>query len=57
VIRLEVMRETIGEPVSRKDIIDGLIKALKTLYDEGRILKKDYESCRKQVPDHFLMEL
>jgi len=51
------MRETIGEPVSRKDIIDGLIKALKTLYDEGRILKKDYESCRKQVPDHFLMEL
>jgi hypothetical protein len=60
--KLEVMRESIEEPVSRQDIIDGLIEggyvlALKTLYDAGQISKEDYESCLKQVPDYFLMEL
>ena len=60
--KIEVMKESIQEPVTRKDIIDGLIEsayvvALNTLYDEGRITKRDYQECLKQVPDYYLGEI
>ena len=60
--KIEVMKESIEEPVTRKEILDGLIEsayvvALKTLYDAGRITKRDYEDCLKQVPDYYLGEI
>ena len=60
--KIEVMKESIQEPVTRRDIIDGLIEsafvvALNTLYDEGRITKRDYQDNLKQVPDYYLGEI
>jgi len=60
--KLEVMKESIIEPVSRRDIIDGLIEsgyavALKTLYQNKMISKSDSESSLAQIPDYILTEL
>jgi len=56
--KIEVMKESIEETVTRKEIIDGLIDsgyqvAIKTLYDDGRITKRDYQDCLKLVPDYL----
>jgi len=53
-----VMKESIEEPVTRKEILDGLIDgaylvALNTLYDDGRISKKTYEDGLALVPDYL----
>jgi hypothetical protein len=60
--KIEVMKESIQEPVTRKDIIDGLIEsafvvALNALYDEGLLSKKTYEDGLKLVPDYYLGEI
>jgi dihydroorotate dehydrogenase len=54
--KIEVMKKSIQEPVTRKDIINGLIEsayvvALNTLYDEGLLSKRTYEDGLKLVPD------
>ena len=54
--KIEVMRESLDAPLTRKELIDDLIDggymgALKTLYDDGRITKRDYQDCLKLVPD------
>jgi hypothetical protein len=54
--KIEVMKKSILEPVTRKDIINGLIEsayvvALNTLYDEGLLTKRTYEDGLKLVPD------
>jgi hypothetical protein len=56
--KIEVMRESLDAPVTRKEMIDDLIDggymgALKTLYDYGRITKRDYQDCLKLVPDYL----
>jgi len=56
------MKKSIQEPVTRKDIINGLIEsayvvALNTLYDEGLLTKKTYEDGLKLVPDYYLGEI
>jgi len=56
--KIEVMKESIEETVTRKEIIDGLIDsgyqvAIKTLYDDGRLSKTDYKDCLKFVPDYL----
>jgi len=60
--KIEVMKESIQEPVTRRDIIDGLIEsayvvALNTLYDEGLLSKKTYEDGLKLVPDYYFGEI
>jgi Fe2+ or Zn2+ uptake regulation protein len=62
VSKLEVMKHSIEEPVTRKEIIDGMIDsgyavALKTVYDAGLISKRTYEDGLKQVPDYYLGEI
>ena len=56
--KIEVMRESLDAPVTRKELIDDLIDggymvALKTLYDDGRISKRDYQDCLKFVHDYL----
>jgi len=56
--KIEVMKESIEEPVTRKEILDGLIDgaflvALNNLYDEGIISKKTYEDGLTVVPDYL----
>jgi len=56
--KIEVMRESLDAPVTRKELMDDLIDsgytgALKTLYDDGRITKRDYQDCLKLVPDYL----
>jgi len=56
--KIEVMKESIEEPVTRKEILDGLIDgaylvAINTLYDEGRISKKTYEDSLALIPDYL----
>jgi hypothetical protein len=56
--KIEVMRESLDAPVTRKELIDDLIDggymgALKTLYDDGRITKRNYQDCLKLVPDYL----
>lgn len=56
--KIEVMKESIEEPVTRKEILDGLIDsaylvAINTLYDDGRISKKTYEDGLALVPDYL----
>ena len=53
------MKHSIEEPVTRKEIIDGMIDsgyvvALKTLYDAGLVNKKDFEKSLAQIPDYIL---
>ena len=60
--KLEVAKTSIIDPVSCKDIIDGLIDsaylvALNTLYDEGIISKKTYKDGLTVVPDCYLWEI
>jgi len=60
--KIEVIKESIQEPVTRRDIIDGLIEsayvvALDALYDEGLLSKKTYEDGLKLVPDYYLGEI
>jgi len=60
--KIEVMKKSIQEPVTRKDIIDGLIEsayvvALNTLYDERLLSKRTYEDGLKLVPDYYLGEI
>ena len=60
--KIEVMKESIEETVSRKEIIDGLIDsgyqvAIRTLYDEGRITNRDYQDCLKLVPEYLKGEI
>jgi len=56
--KIEVMKESIEEPVIRMEILDGLIDsayvvALNTLYDEGRISKKSYEDGLTVITDYL----
>jgi hypothetical protein len=56
--KIEVMKESIEETVTRKEIIDGLIDsgywvAINTLYDDGRITKRDNQDHLKLVPDYL----
>ncbi len=56
--KIEVMRESLDVPVTRKELIDDLIDggylgALKTLYDDGRITNNDYQECLRLVPDYL----
>jgi hypothetical protein len=56
--KIEVMRESLDAPVTRKELMDDLIDggymaALKTLYDEGLLSKKTYEDGLKLVPDYL----
>ena len=58
VSKLDLMKKSIEEPVTRKDIINGMIDsgyvvALKTLYDERLLYKKTYEDALKLVPDYM----
>ena len=60
--KIEVMKESIQEPVTRRDIIDGLIEsayvvALNALFDEGLLSKKTYKDGLKLVPDYYLGEI
>lgn len=60
--KIEVMKESIEEPVTRKEIIDGLIDsaylvALNTLYDDGRISKRTYQDGLTVVPDYLKGEI
>lgn len=56
--KIEVMKESIEEPVTRKEILDGLIDsaylvAIKTLFDDGRISQKTYKDGLTVVPDYL----
>ena len=56
--KIEVMKESIEEPVTRKEILGGLIDsaylvALNTLYDDGIIAKKTYEDGLTVVPEYL----
>jgi hypothetical protein len=56
--KIEVMRESLDAPLTRKELIDDLIDrgymgSLKTLYDDGRITKRDYQDCLKLVPGYL----
>jgi len=56
--KIEVMKESIEEPVTRKEILDGLIDsaylvAIKTLFDDGRISNKTYKDGLTVVPDYL----
>lgn len=60
--KIELMRESLNAPVTRKELVDDLIDggylgAIKTLYDDGRITKRDYQDCLKLVPDYLLGEI
>jgi len=55
---IEVMKESIEEPVTRKEILNGLIDsaylvAIKTLFDDGRISQKTYKDGLTVVPDYL----
>jgi len=56
--KIEVMKESIEEPVTRKEILDGLIDsaylvAIKTLFDDGRISNRTYKDGLTVVPDYL----
>jgi len=56
--KIEVMKESIEEPVTRKEILDGLIDsaylvAIKTLFDDGRISQKTYKDGLTVIPDYL----
>jgi len=60
--KIEVMKESIEEPVTRKEILDGLIDsaylvAINTLHDDGRISKKTYEDGLNVIPDYLKAEI
>jgi len=56
--KIEVVKESIEEPVTRKEILDGLIDsaylvAINTLYDDGQISKRTYQDGLTVVPDYL----
>ena len=56
--KIEVMKESIEEPVTRKEILDGLIDsaylvAINTLHDDRRISRKTYQDGLTLVPDYL----
>jgi len=62
ITKIEIIKNSIDEPVTRRDIISGLIDgayavALKTLYQDKMISKSDYEKSLAQIPDYILTEL
>jgi len=62
ITKIEIIKSSIEEPVTRRDIISGLIDgayavALKTLYQDKMISKSDYEKSLAQIPDYILTEL
>ena len=59
ITKIEIIKNSIEEPVTRRDIISGLIDgayavALKTLYQDKMISKMDYEKSLAQIPDYIL---
>ena len=57
--KLEIVQKSIAEPVTRREIISGLIDgayavALKDLYQDQLISKRDYEKLIAQIPDYIL---
>ena len=57
--KLEIVQKSITEPVTRREIISGLIDgayavALKDLYQYQLISKRDYEKLIAQIPDYIL---
>ena len=57
--KLEIVKSSIEEPVTKRDIITGLIDgayavALKTLYQDKMISRTDYEKSLAQIPDYIL---
>ena len=59
ITKIEIIKNSIEEPVTRRDIISGLIDgayavALKTLYKDKMISKTDYEKSLAQIPDYIL---
>ena len=57
--KLEIVQKSITEPVTRREIISGLIDgayavALKDLYQDQLISKRDYEKSIAQIPDYIL---
>ena len=59
ITKIEIIKNSIEEPVTRRDIISGLIDgayavALKTLYQDKMISKTDYEKSLAQIPDYIL---
>jgi len=59
ITKIEIIKSSIEEPVTRRDIISGLIDgayavALKTLYQDKMISKSDYEKSLAQIPDYIL---
>ena len=57
--KLEIVQKSITEPVTRREIISGLIDgayavALKDLYQDQLISKRDYEKLIAQIPDYIL---
>ena len=55
--KIDLAKEIILEPVTTKDVIEGLIDnaflvAIKTLYKQRRISKKDYRDCLRLIPDY-----
>lgn len=59
ITKIEIIKNSIEEPVTRRDIISGLIDgayavALKTLYQDKMISKSDYEKSLAQIPDYIL---
>jgi hypothetical protein len=60
--KLEIVVQSIEEPVTRRDVIGGLIDgayalALKNLYKDKLISRTDYEKCIAGIPDYILKEL
>jgi hypothetical protein len=54
--KIDLILESLDAPGTRRELINDLIDgayigALKTLYDDGRITKRDYQDCLKLVPD------
>ena len=54
--KIDLTLESLDAPGTRRELIDDLIDgaymgALETLYDEGRITKRDYHDCLKLVSD------
>ena len=59
ITKIEIIKNSIEEPVTRRDIISGLIDgayavALKTLDQDKMISKTDYEKSLAQIPDYIL---
>jgi hypothetical protein len=59
--KLEVAKTSIKEPVTNKDIINGLIDsaygiALRTLHRAGKLSRDEYQKSVKSLPDWILKD-